>query len=48
MRQELEISQSHEGGLNHFSMNSGEGCRVMSHAEEVITGPSEQLNIRKN
>lgn len=35
MRDELEISQSYEGGVNHFTLASRNGPKTMSHAEEV-------------
>ena len=35
MRDELEISQSYEGGVNCFTLASSSGPKTMSHTEEV-------------
>lgn len=40
MRNELEISQAYEGGVNHFSLASSTGPKAMSHSEEVETQPA--------
>ena len=35
MRNELEISQSYYGGVNHFTLASKNGPKIMGHSEEV-------------